>query len=77
TAFDKGYSRVELTPHTGRSHQLRVHMQAIGCPILGDKFYAHSDAFAAAERLLLHAEYLGVPHPQTERFIEFSSRVQF
>lgn len=77
TDFANGCSRVELTPHTGRSHQLRVHMQAIGCPILGDKFYAHSDAFAAAERLLLHAEYLGVTHPQTEQLIEFSSPVQF
>ncbi|MEL7798784.1 MULTISPECIES: pseudouridine synthase [Idiomarina] len=77
TDFDNGCSRLELTPHTGRSHQLRVHMQAIGCPILGDKFYAHSDAFAAAERLLLHAEYLGVTHPQTEQPIEFFSPVQF
>lgn len=77
TEFDGCCSRVELTPHTGRSHQLRVHMQAIGCPILGDKFYAHSEAFAAAERLLLHAEYLSVTHPKTEQPIEFSSPVQF
>ncbi|MCA1768366.1 MAG: RNA pseudouridine synthase [Idiomarina sp.] len=77
TEFDGRCSHVELTPHTGRSHQLRVHMQAIGCPILGDKFYAHSEAFSAAERLLLHAEYLAVTHPETEQPIEFYSPVPF
>ncbi|MGM0629987.1 MAG: pseudouridine synthase [Pseudomonadota bacterium] len=75
--FDGNCSRVELIPHTGRSHQLRVHMQAIGCPVLGDKFYAHSEAFSAAERLLLHAEYLCVTHPQTEQPITFHSPVPF
>ncbi|MDV6315588.1 pseudouridine synthase [Idiomarina sp. HP20-50] len=74
---DGNCSRVELTPYTGRSHQLRVHMQAVGCPILGDKFYAHDDAFAAADRLLLHAEYLAVTHPTTEQPIEFHSPVPF
>lgn len=75
--FDGRCSRVELTPYTGRSHQLRVHMQAMGCPILGDKFYAHDNAFIAADRLLLHAEFLAVTHPQTEQNIEFYSPVPF
>lgn len=64
---------VELTPYTGRSHQLRVHMQALGCPILGDKFYAPPQAFNMASRLLLHAHKLVISHPQTEQTIAFVS----
>lgn len=56
-------SRVEMTPVTGRSHQLRVHMQALGCPIIGDRFYAEGEALAAAERLMLHAHWLQIQHP--------------
>ncbi|MFC3534064.1 pseudouridine synthase [Vogesella facilis] len=56
-------SRVELWPHTGRTHQLRAHMQALGHPILGDSLYAPSAALAAAPRLLLHASRLQLPHP--------------
>lgn len=56
-------TRVRLTPLTGRTHQLRVHMMSLGHPILGDQFYATGDALAAAERLQLHAEELGFTHP--------------
>jgi len=70
-------SRVELTPVTGRSHQLRVHMQALATPILGDKFYACPQAFALASRLLLHAHELRVAHPQTEQLIRFISPTPF
>lgn len=70
-------SLLELTPHTGRSHQLRVHMQAIGCPILGDKFYAHSAAFEAAPRLLLHAHQLTIQHPVTEQWQTFICQTPF
>ncbi|HRJ66868.1 MAG TPA: RluA family pseudouridine synthase [Alphaproteobacteria bacterium] len=56
-------TRVTLIPLTGRTHQLRVHMQSIGHPILGDKFYAAGDALAAADRLMLHAGELGIVHP--------------
>lgn len=57
-------TRVQLKPVTGRSHQLRVHMLAIGHPILGDDLYG-ADAAAAAQpgRLLLHAAGLEFPHP--------------
>lgn len=66
-------SRLKLMPVTGRSHQLRVHMQWLGHPILGDKFYATAGAFAAAERLLLHAEKLEFHHPDTaERILCFA-----
>jgi tRNA pseudouridine32 synthase/23S rRNA pseudouridine746 synthase len=56
-------TRLELEPLTGRSHQLRVHLQAIGHPILGDELYAPADVHAMAPRLLLHAERLTLPHP--------------
>jgi len=51
-------TRVALYPKTGRSHQLRVHMESIGHPIVGDPIYGHS-----AERLMLHAEMLAFRHP--------------
>jgi tRNA pseudouridine32 synthase/23S rRNA pseudouridine746 synthase len=56
-------TRVRLVPLTGRTHQLRVHMLALGHPILGDAFYAQGEALAAADRLQLHAERLGFVHP--------------
>jgi len=56
-------TRLKLTPLTGRTHQLRVHMLAIGHPILGDSFYATGGALAAADRLQLHAEMLQFAHP--------------
>lgn len=73
----KRHSRVKLYPRTGRSHQLRVHMQALGCPILGDKFYAHSDAFNITNRLHLHASSLAIVHPTTGQTITFSSALPF
>lgn len=64
-------SRIMLTPVTGRSHQLRVHMQWLGHPILGDKFYAHQEAFITAKRLQLHAESLTISHPESKNEIQF------
>lgn len=58
-------TRVELHPVTGRSHQLRVHLMAIGHPIIGDAFYAPEEARTASPRLLLHAEMLSFDHPVT------------
>jgi len=58
-------TRVALEPVTGRSHQLRVHMQALGHPILGDNLYATPAYLAASERLLLHATTIEFTHPQT------------
>jgi tRNA pseudouridine32 synthase/23S rRNA pseudouridine746 synthase len=62
-ARDPGVTRLELRPETGRSHQLRVHMAAMGHPILGDEFYAHAAARAASPRLELYAERLELRHP--------------
>jgi tRNA pseudouridine32 synthase/23S rRNA pseudouridine746 synthase len=56
-------TRLELEPITGRSHQLRVHLKALGHPILGDALYAPSDVVLLAPRLLLHATFLQLPHP--------------
>ncbi|MDF4603107.1 RNA pseudouridine synthase, partial [Vibrio parahaemolyticus] len=54
-----------LLPITGRSHQLRVHMQALGHPIVGDEFYATEEAKAFSERLELHASELSFYHPKS------------
>ncbi len=74
---DTTSSRVRLTPVTGRSHQLRVHMQWLGYPILGDKFYATASGLAAADRLQLHAEYLALRHPGNASWLEFSAPSPF
>ena len=70
-------SRVELTPITGRSHQLRVHLLAIGHPILGDALYAPPAVQALASRLLLHAQALAFAHPLTGEPLRFESAPPF
>lgn len=62
---------VALSPVTGRSHQLRVHMDALGCPILGDRLYGNSDSQRAAPRLQLHAQQLAFRHPGTDQPLRF------
>ena len=68
---------LELTPVTGRSHQLRIHMLALGHPILGDKLYAHPEARAMSCRLQLHALKLSLFHPSTEQAMTFSAPCPF
>lgn len=77
--YDSGSntSRVELRPHTGRTHQLRVHLQAIGHPILGDELYADDAARLAAPRLMLHATTLSLPHPLTGETLTLESPPPF
>ncbi len=70
-------TRIELEPVTGRSHQLRVHLQALGHPILGDALYAPPAIAGAAPRLLLHACSLRLVHPHSGEALEFSSAVPF
>jgi tRNA pseudouridine32 synthase/23S rRNA pseudouridine746 synthase len=70
-------TRVELEPVTGRSHQLRVHLKALGHPILGDALYAPADVAAKAERLLLHACALQYVHPASGEKMIFSSATPF
>jgi tRNA pseudouridine32 synthase/23S rRNA pseudouridine746 synthase len=69
-------TRVRLIPHTGRSHQLRVHMLALGHPILGDQIYATGGA-GAHPRLMLHAETLSLHHPATKDRVSFASPAEF
>ena len=64
-------TRVELEPLTGRTHQLRVHLAAIGHPILGDALYADAATQAQAPRLLLHASHLAFAHPTTGKMKSF------
>lgn len=70
-------TRVFLYPKTGRSHQLRVHMQWIGHPIAGDRFYADEKALALSERLMLHAEELSFTHPYTHESLSFLAEAPF
>ncbi len=67
-------SRLELQPETGRTHQLRVHMLAIGHPIVGDELYAGAPD---GSRLLLHAEWLALTHPATGEPVVFASPAPF
>jgi tRNA pseudouridine32 synthase/23S rRNA pseudouridine746 synthase len=60
-----GTTRLSLEPRTGRTHQLRVHLMALGHPIVGDPLYAPPEGRALAPRLLLHAGELGLRHPVT------------
>lgn len=75
--YPNNTTRVKLTPITGRSHQLRLHMLALGHPILGDKFYAHPQAKALSPRLCLHAESLQIQHPITGETMEFTAPAGF
>jgi tRNA pseudouridine32 synthase/23S rRNA pseudouridine746 synthase len=70
-------ARLALEPVTGRTHQLRVHLQAIGHPILGDALYAPAPVLAQAFRLLLHASRLQLPHPATGEALAFDSPSPF
>jgi 23S rRNA pseudouridine1911/1915/1917 synthase len=68
-------SHVELTPHTGRQHQLRVHVASLGCPILGDQAYGGQKVCQVGgidiPRMLLHARNLGLRHPISQKWEEF------
>lgn len=76
-AHDGLTSDVLLYPKTGRSHQLRVHMLAMGHPIIGDKFYAKDAALKASDRLCLHAEKLALYHPSGGAWMVFESPCPF
>lgn len=70
-------SRVLLTPITGRTHQLRLHMQSIGHAILGDTLYADPDVVKMSGRLLLHASALTFKHPVTDVDVLLESPAPF
>lgn len=74
---DRGLSRVELEPVTGRSHQLRVHMLAVGHPIAGDPLYGDATVQQAYPRLMLHACRIDMPHPISGESLSLSSPAPF
>ena len=73
----KTYALMELVPMTGRTHQLRVHMEAIGHPILGDTLYGDAISRAAASRWALHACRLIFDHPVTGVTLDLRSSADF
>jgi tRNA pseudouridine32 synthase / 23S rRNA pseudouridine746 synthase len=76
-SYQEDSTLVELTPVTGRSHQLRVHMLSLGHPILGDRLYAHDKALTTSPRLQLHAQWLNITHPATKKPLTFSVSCPF
>lgn len=70
-------TRLKLTPHTGRSHQLRIHTAQMGHAILGCDMYAPDAVCYAAKRLCLHAERLFLSHPLNGQLLELQSRTPF
>jgi tRNA pseudouridine32 synthase/23S rRNA pseudouridine746 synthase len=78
-AYDaaQGTTRLALQPLTGRTHQLRVHLSAIGHPILGDALYAPAAVVGRADRLLLHACALTLAHPVTGEPLQLRCEAPF
>ena len=78
-SYDAGSdtTRVRLNPETGRSHQLRVHLQSIGHPILGDDLYAPPEILVRSPRLLLHAAMLAFSHPVSGEWLVVTSDPPF
>ena len=70
-------TRLEGEPITGRSHQIRLHLATLGHPILGDPLYADDRSLAMAPRLLLHATFLAVAHPDDGRPVAWRSPCPF
>ncbi|MEM8656699.1 MAG: pseudouridine synthase, partial [Pseudomonadota bacterium] len=76
-AREGAVTRLEVTPLTGRSHQIRVHLLSLGHVIVGDRFYATGPARAAASRLHLHAQSLSLRHPIGGAETTYRSTVPF
>lgn len=73
----RGTTRLALEPMTGRTHQLRVHLLAIGHPIVGDALYAPPVVAAQSPRLLLHACHLSFVHPANGAPVQFTCAAAF
>ena len=77
TGGNDRFSLLQINLETGRKHQIRVHMQDLGHPIVGDTLYATAEQQQLMPRLCLHAENLSFYHPQTEQLMEFYAPVPF
>ncbi|WP_243611837.1 RluA family pseudouridine synthase [Shimia aestuarii] len=75
--YGEDETRVRLMPKTGRSHQLRVHMLAMGHVILGDPLYAEGEALSRVDRLMLHSEELRLRHPDGGNGMRFRAKAPF
>lgn len=75
--IEENTTRIELAPETGRTHQLRVHMESLGHPILGDRLYANDEVLQKSERLMLHALSLSLIHPLTREPMRLISEPPF
>ncbi|MBR9852908.1 MAG: RluA family pseudouridine synthase [Rhodobacteraceae bacterium] len=75
--YGEDETRVRLMPKTGRSHQLRVHMLALGHVILGDPLYAEGSALERVDRLMLHSEELRLRHPDGGKGMRFRAKAPF
>jgi tRNA pseudouridine32 synthase/23S rRNA pseudouridine746 synthase len=73
----KNCTVLRLSPATGRTHQLRVHMQFLGHPIIGDPFYGCETSITRSPRLLLHAQSLKFAHPRTGEQIFLTAPARF
>ena len=71
------HAMLELVPRTGRSHQIRVHLQSIGHPVAGDTLYGDVVNQQMAPRLLLHAWHLALRHPVTEETLQWQCATDF
>lgn len=69
------YSLMKVKIKTGRTHQIRVHMKYLGCPILGDSVYGKKDSLFSSATLMLHSYKLGIRLPNSDEFTEFTSPV--
>lgn len=74
---EANWTRVDLEPYTGRSHQLRMHLMALGHTILGDPLYADEAVLAQSARMTLHAKHLSFVHPFSGEWMSFDSAVPF
>jgi len=68
-----GYTLVEATLRTGRTHQIRVHLAFIGHPIVGDQLYGRKKQGLNISRQTLHSHILGFVHPLSKKYMEFSA----
>jgi 23S rRNA pseudouridine1911/1915/1917 synthase len=66
---------IEAKTETGRTHQIRAHFRAIGCPVAGDKLYGHKTDRLGVNRLFLHASKLGFTHPTADKWMEFEAPI--
>ena len=74
-AYYGNYSLIRVRIKTGRTHQIRVHMKYLGCPILGDPIYGKKDSMFPDATLMLHSRQIDIRLPQKEEFTRFKAAV--